>query len=102
MKISDYFKTIFKLFYRDKSNIFNFLLIIISSLCLLAVFIFGDNLKDYIDQMVNSNFDFRTLVVAPILEKDDLGFSDLKKVDNIDEFYSDKYSSLTISSTMVI
>lgn len=101
MKISDYFKTIFKLFYRDKSNIFNFLLIIISSLCLLAVFIFGDNLKDYIDQMVNSNFDFRTLVVAPILEKDDLGFSDLKKVDNIDEFYSDKYSSLTISSEYV-
>ncbi len=98
MKINDYFKTTFNLFFRDKSNIFNFLLIVISSLCLLGVFIFGENVKSYIDQMINRDFGFRTLVVSPIIEKDDLGFSDFKKVDNIESVYSDKYSSLTITS----
>ncbi len=98
MKLNDYFKTTFILFFRDKSNIFNIILIAVTAIALLVIFIFKENFDIYVSKIVNSNYGFRTLTASALTDREDLGLDLIQKVDNIENVYNSKYDSITINS----
>lgn len=91
MSFKSIFQTALIMFSRSKKKIFYILITIICTILSTGILVFHSNLTKFIDQTINKNIGFRTLVVSPKPEVEDYGKKELLSIEHVKDVYSTKY-----------
>lgn len=100
MSIKDYFKNAFSMIFRDKKKIFYIIIMIICTILATCSLAFNYNYKNYVATSINKNIGFRTLMVSPKEDLNDLGKAELFNINHVVDVYDSSYNSKALYSNL--
>lgn len=95
MSKKDYLNIAIKNIFRNKRNAFYIIITIICTILALGTLTFYTNITKYVENEITKNVGYRTLIVFPNPELEDLGFKKLSDIDHVEEIYSARYDRVT-------